>query len=108
MSEKEIVTSLHKETRMLIFSWGGDIDTIMKPIDSIRYYKSFLQASMMSMTPQTGEVKAWVGGIDYKHFKYDMVRKGKRQTGSEIGRASCRERVYMQEEHGECDPNRQK
>lgn len=81
-SEKEIVDSFHQETRMRVFSWGGDIDTIMKPIDSIRYYKSFLQASLMSMTPQTGEVKAWVGGIDYKHFKYDMVRKGKRQIGS--------------------------
>lgn len=81
-SDKEIEDSFHDETRMRIFSWGGDIDTIMKPIDSIRYYKSFLQASLMSMTPQTGEVKAWVGGIDYKHFKYDMVRKGKRQIGS--------------------------
>lgn len=81
-SEEEILASFQQETRMRIFSWGGDIDTIMKPIDSIRYYKSFLQASMMSMTPQTGEVKAWVGGIDYKHFKYDMVRKGKRQIGS--------------------------
>ncbi len=82
ISEEEIIESFHKETRMRIFSWGGDIDTLMKPIDSIRYYKSFLQASMMSMTPQTGEVKAWVGGIDYKHFKYDMVRRGKRQVGS--------------------------
>ena len=81
-SEKEIVDSFHQETRMRVFSWGGDIDTIMKPIDSIRYYKSFLQASMMSMTPQTGEVKAWVGGVDYKNFKYDMVYKGKRQVGS--------------------------
>lgn len=81
-SDKEIEDSFHEDTRMRIFSWGGDIDTIMKPIDSIRYYKSFLQASLMSMTPQTGEVKAWVGGIDYKHFKYDMVRKGKRQIGS--------------------------
>lgn len=81
-SEKEIEDSFHEDTRMRIFSWGGDIDTIMKPIDSIRYYKSFLQASLVSMTPQTGEVKAWVGGINYKHFKYDMVRKGKRQIGS--------------------------
>jgi penicillin-binding protein 1A len=54
----------------------------MTPIDSIRYYKSILQASMMSMTPQTGEVKAWVGGINYKHFKYDMVKTGRRQVGS--------------------------
>lgn len=81
-SEKEIIESFKKKTRMNIFSWGGDIDTIMTPMDSIRYYKSFLRASMMSMTPQTGEVRAWVGGINYKHFKYDMVKTGKRQIGS--------------------------
>ena len=81
-SEKEIVDSFKKKTAMRIFSWGGDKDTIMTPIDSIRYFKSFLQASLMSMTPQTGEVKAWVGGINYKYFKYDMVKKGKRQIGS--------------------------
>lgn len=80
--EEDIIASFHKETPMRIFSWNGSIDTIMTPMDSIRYHKHFLQASMMSMTPQTGEVKAWVGGIDYKHFKYDMVRKGKRQIGS--------------------------
>ncbi|HAT63261.1 MAG TPA: penicillin-binding protein, partial [Flavobacteriaceae bacterium] len=81
-SEKEILESFRKKTQMTIFSWGGDIDTLMTPIDSIRYYKSFLRASMMSMTPQTGEIKAWVGGINYKHFKYDMVKTGKRQIGS--------------------------
>ena len=81
-SDKEIVASFNKKTQMRIFSWGGQIDTLMTPLDSIRYHKSFLQASLMSMTPQTGEVKAWVGGIDYKHFKYDMVKKGKRQIGS--------------------------
>lgn len=81
-SEKEILASFKKKSKMRIFAWGGDIDTTMTPMDSIRYYKSFLQASMMSMTPQTGEVKAWVGGIDYKHFKYDMVKTGKRQIGS--------------------------
>lgn len=80
--EEEIIASFHKETPMRVFSWSGSIDTVMTPIDSIRYHKSFLQASMMSMTPQTGEVKAWVGGIDYKHFKYDMVKQGKRQIGS--------------------------
>ena len=70
---------------MRIFSWTGKnnaIDTLMSPIDSIRYYKHFLRASLMSMTPQTGEVKAWVGGTDYKHFKYDMVKTGQRQIGS--------------------------
>ncbi len=81
-SEEEIIKSFSVETEMRIFSWGGDIDTLMTPMDSIRYHKSFLQASLMSMTPQTGEVKAWVGGINYKHYKYDMVKKGKRQIGS--------------------------
>ena len=67
---------------MRVFSWAGEIDTVMSPIDSIRYYKSFLQSGMMSMDPQTGHVKAWVGGIDYRHFKYDHVRQGRRQVGS--------------------------
>ncbi len=80
--KEEIIESFSIKTKMRIFSWSGDIDTIMTPIDSIRYYKSTLQASMMSMTPQTGEVKAWVGGINYKHFKYDMVKTGRRQIGS--------------------------
>ncbi len=81
-SEEEIKASFYKKTNMRIFAWSGDIDTLMTPVDSIRYHKSILQASLMSMTPQTGEVKAWVGGINYKYFKYDMVRKGKRQIGS--------------------------
>lgn len=80
--EEEIIKSFKKKVAMRVFSWKGDIDTIMTPMDSIRYHKSFLQAAMMSMTPQTGEVKAWVGGIDYKHYKYDMVKKGRRQIGS--------------------------
>ena len=80
--EKDILASFNKKTQMRIFAWGGDKDTLMTPMDSIRYYKTFLRASLMSMTPQTGEIKAWVGGIDYKHFKYDMVKTGKRQVGS--------------------------
>ncbi len=80
--DEEIIESFSKKTPMRIFSWKGDIDTIMTPLDSIRYHKSILQAGMMSMTPQTGEVKAYVGGVDYKHFKYDMVKKGRRQIGS--------------------------
>ncbi|AFL80821.1 penicillin-binding protein, 1A family [Aequorivita sublithincola DSM 14238] len=80
--EEEIIKSFKKKVAMRVFSWKGDIDTTMTPLDSIRYHKSFLQAAMMSMTPQTGEVKAWVGGIDYKHYKYDMVKKGRRQIGS--------------------------
>jgi len=81
-SEQEMFDSFQIEVPMTIFSWKGDIDTIMKPIDSIRYYKHFMQAGMMSMEPQTGHVKAWVGGINYKHFQYDHVKQGKRQVGS--------------------------
>ncbi len=80
--DAEIIKSFNKKTPMTIFAWSGNIDTLMTPLDSIRYHKSILQAAMMSMTPQTGEVKAWVGGIDYKYFKYDMVKDGKRQIGS--------------------------
>ena len=81
-SKEEILKSFDKKRKMRIFSWKGDIDTVMTPRDSIRYYKNYLQGAMMSMNPQTGEVKAYVGGIDYKHFKYDMVSTGKRQIGS--------------------------
>ncbi|GAB5400674.1 MAG: transglycosylase domain-containing protein [Aureisphaera sp.] len=81
-SEAQIIESFKKKTQMRIFSWGGDIDTLMTPMDSIRYYKNFFRASLLSMTPQTGEIKAWVGGINYKHFKYDMVKTGRRQIGS--------------------------
>ena len=68
--------------KMKVFSWQGDIDTIMSPMDSLRYYKFFLEPGMMSMDPETGFVKAWVGGLDYKYFKYDHVKQGKRQVGS--------------------------
>lgn len=81
-SEEEILASFDKETNMRVFSWDGIKDTIMTPKDSIFYYKGFLQAGLMSMTPQTGEVKAWVGGTNFKHFKYDHVKQGKRQVGS--------------------------
>ena len=81
-SEEEIFASFEEEVPMSVFSWKGNIDTIMKPIDSIRYYKHFMRAGMMSMEPQTGHVKAWVGGINYKHFQYDHVKQGKRQIGS--------------------------
>ena len=82
MDEEDIIASFHKPTQMTIFSWEGDIDTIMKPMDSMRYYKSFLHPGMMSMDPQTGHVKAWVGGMNYKHFQYDHVKQGRRQVGS--------------------------
>ncbi|MBI6116207.1 penicillin-binding protein 1A [Salegentibacter maritimus] len=81
-SEETILASFDKETKMRVFSWDGVKDTIMTPKDSIFYYKGFLQAGLMSMTPQTGEVKAWVGGTNFKHFKYDHVKQGKRQVGS--------------------------
>lgn len=67
---------------MKVFSWRGEIDTLMSPMDSIRYYKSFLQAGLVAIEPTTGFVKAWVGGINFKHFMYDHVRQGKRQVGS--------------------------
>ncbi|MFV9483447.1 penicillin-binding protein 1A [Christiangramia sp. OXR-203] len=81
-SDAEIKKSFKEKAEMRVFSWKGTIDTVMTPRDSILYYKAFLQAGMMSMVPQTGEVKAWVGGIDFKHFKYEHVKQGKRQVGS--------------------------
>lgn len=81
-SEKEIRNSFNEKTEMRIFSWNGERDTIMTPKDSILYYKAFLRTGMMSMEPQTGHIKAWVGGINYKHFQYDQVIQGARQTGS--------------------------
>jgi penicillin-binding protein 1A len=80
--KEEILASFKKKVPMRVFSWKGEIDTIMTPMDSIRYYKYFLRASLMSMEPQTGHVKAWVGGYNYKHFQYDQVKQGRRQIGS--------------------------
>ena len=81
-SESEIKKSFDVKTDMTVFTWKGERDTIMTPNDSIRYYKHFLQTGVMSMEPQTGHVKAWVGGINYKHFQYDHVGQGARQVGS--------------------------
>ncbi|MES2487259.1 MAG: transglycosylase domain-containing protein [Bacteroidota bacterium] len=80
--ESEIRKSFTVKTDMTVFTWKGERDTVMTPLDSIRYYKHFLQTGVMSMEPQTGFVKAWVGGIDYKHFQYDHVGQGARQVGS--------------------------
>lgn len=80
--ENEIRESFNKETEMTVFGWEGEKDTIMTPLDSIKYYKHFLRAGLISMEPQTGFVKAWVGGINYKHFQYDHVKQGARQAGS--------------------------
>ena len=80
--EEEIWDSFKVPTPMTVFSWKGDIDTVMTPLDSMRYYKHYLRASMMSMDPSNGHVKTWVGGFNYKHFQYDQVRQGRRQIGS--------------------------
>ena len=81
-SDDEIIASFSQKAKMTIFTWKGEKDTIMTPIDSIRYYKSFLQSGLMAMEPQTGNIKAWVGGINYKYFQYDHVGQGARQVGS--------------------------
>lgn len=83
-SQEEIHRAFHTPTDMSIFTYHGDVDTTMTPIDSIRYYKSFLRAGFMSMDPHTGAVKAYVGGMDFEHFQYDMVMMGRRQVGSTI------------------------
>ncbi|MGK0422171.1 MAG: penicillin-binding protein 1A [Polaribacter sp.] len=81
-SSKYIEEVFNKKTKMEVFSYKGMIDTIMSPYDSIRYYKYFLRSGLLSIEPQTGHVKAWVGGIDYKNFKFDAVAQQKRQVGS--------------------------
>ena len=82
LTDEKIFDSFFEKTPMTIFSWDREIDTVMTPMDSIRYYKHFLRASLMSMNPQTGHVKTWVGGFNYKHFQYDQVKQGRRQIGS--------------------------
>jgi len=77
-----IILSFYKPSNMRIFSWQGGIDTVMTPYDSIRYYKSILQAGVLSVEPQSGKVKAYVGGLDYRYFKYDHVTQARRQVGS--------------------------
>ncbi len=74
---------LNEKKKMKVFSWEkGEIDTLMSTMDSMRYYKKFLQTGFMSMDPHTGHIKAWVGGMDHKYFKFDHVKQGKRQPGS--------------------------
>ena len=82
LSHEKIIEIFHKPVPMRVYSLRGDIDTILSPYDSIKYYKSFLQTGFMAMEPQTGYVKAWVGGINHKYFKYDHVKVSKRQVGS--------------------------
>ena len=81
-SKNEIKSIFKKKVQMTLFSWDGEIDTLLSPRDSIKYNKFFIHSGMMSMDPKTGHVKAYVGGINYKHFKYDHVKIGKRQVGS--------------------------
>ena len=83
-TEEEILKSFRTKTEMSVFSYRGEIDTVMTPLDSIRYYKTFLRCGFMSMCPQNGHVKAYVGGTDFMHFAYDMVMDGRRQVGSTI------------------------
>ena len=107
-SEEEIDKLFRQKVLMTVFTYHGDVDTTMSPLDSIMYYKSFLRAGIMSMDPQTGEVKAYVGGLDYAYFQYDMCMQGRRQIGSTIkpylyalamenGYTPCDEVVNVQE-----------
>ncbi len=82
LSSDSIDYYFNTPVEMKVFSYNGEIDTVMSPRDSIRYHKSFLQAGLMSMDPKTGEVKAWVGGINHRYFAYDHVKQGSRQVGS--------------------------
>ncbi len=82
--EDEIQKAFRTPTSMSIFTYHGEVDTVMTPIDSIKYYKSFLRTGFVSVCPQNGHVKAYVGGLDYEHFAYDMVMEGRRQVGSTI------------------------
>jgi penicillin-binding protein 1A len=81
-TEEEILENFKTPARMSVFSWRGEIDTLMQPLDSIKYYKLMLRNALMSMEPQTGYIRAWVGGTNFTHFKYDQVKMGTRQVGS--------------------------
>jgi len=83
-SDEEIQKSFRTPVRMSVFTYHGEVDTTMTPLDSIKYYKSFLRTGFMSICPQNGHVKAYVGGLDFSHFAYDMVMEGRRQVGSTI------------------------
>jgi penicillin-binding protein 1A len=81
-TDEEIKEDFNTKSMLSIFTWKGNIDTLMKPIDSVKYYKLLLRNAMMAMDPKTGYIKAWVGGINFEHFKYDQVKMGTRQVGS--------------------------
>ncbi|MBR1447891.1 MAG: transglycosylase domain-containing protein [Prevotella sp.] len=84
LSDEAITQSFNTRTPMRVFTYNGEVDTVMTPMDSIRYYKSFLRTGFFSMAPQNGAVKAYVGGLDFEHFAYDMATEGRRQVGSTI------------------------
>lgn len=84
ISEQKILASFDVPTQMNLFSWSGEIDTILSPNDSILYVKNLIRSSLLSIEPSTGQVKAWVGGIDFNHFPYDYVQTSRRQIGSII------------------------
>lgn len=77
-----ILADFRRPVKMRIFSWSGERDTVLAPLDSIKYYKHYLRSAMMSMDPHTGAIKAWVGGINFRYFKYDEVKSGSTQVGS--------------------------
>lgn len=84
VSTDSINANFNKKTRMTIFTWKGEKDTLMSPLDSIRHYKRYFRAGFMAMNPHDGFIKAYVGGTNYRHFKYDQVLQGRRQVGSTI------------------------
>lgn len=105
-NENDILSSFKKPIDMKVFSWNGETDTVMTPLDSIRYHKSFLRSGFMAMEP-SGQVKAYVGGVNFKYFQYDMVNLGRRQIGSTVkpflysllmeeGMTPCDQMVYNQ------------
>lgn len=81
-SDEEIRKVFNTKVKMEIFTWKGNVDTLMTPLDSIKYNKLILRNAMMAMEPQTGHIKVWVGGVNFEHYKYDQVRQGTRQVGS--------------------------
>lgn len=101
MSFKEIRKTFDQPLKMQVFTWSGIRDTVMTPLDSIKHYKSFFRSGFMVMQPQTGYIKAYVGGPDYRYFMYDMVSAGKRQVGSTI--KPILYTLAMQEGLGPCD-----
>ena len=114
-SDGEITKAFNTPAEMTVFTYNGEIDTVMTPMDSIRYYKKFLRAGFMSMDTHTGAVKAYVGGLDYTHFKFDMVTSGRRQVGSttkpflyalsmENGMSPCDLAPNVQQTYGDWTP----